>query len=176
MPFGSTSTGSSSTSSPYAGPLGQMGKTEFGIAKPLMSTLGSQFLEALKTGGVNSFLPWITRALDASRQSSSQGLEGARQKLAQTGLGGSSFGQQELSAAKTDAGNQANQIPANMIMQFLQGAPQFALGLGSQASGNYAAAGGLDNTTQTTSTPSFWSQFMQGLQGGGQIAAAYAGG
>lgn len=174
MPFGGTSSGSSSVSSPYASTLGSMGKQEFKIAQPLLQTLGSQFLEALRTGGVNSFLPWITRALDASRQSASQGIQSLRQNLARTGLGGSSFGQSEIDQAQMQAGESANQTPAQMVMQFIQGAPGFAQGLASDATGNIAAAGNLDQTTNTTSTPSFWDTFMQGLQGGGAIASAFA--
>lgn len=174
--FGGTSTGTSSVSSPYATPLGNMGKSLWATAQPLIKTIGADFLEALRTGGVNSFLPWITRALDASRRSSSMGIQDMRQNLARTGLGGSSFGEQELDTAQTAAGDEANQIPANMIMQMIQGAPGFATNLSRGATANYEAAGGLDQTRQTTYTPSFWEQFMQGFGGGGFGAGAFAGG
>jgi hypothetical protein len=176
MPFGGTSTGSSSSNSPYAAPLGAMGQDQWSIAKPMMQQLGSQFLEAMRTGGVNSFLPWITRALDASRSSASQGLQDTRQNLARTGEGASSFGQQELDTAKTSAGDQANQIPSQMIMDFLKGAPSFAMGTSKLASGNLAAAGSMDSTTNTSQTPSFWQQFIQTAGIGSSAAASAFGG
>ncbi len=174
MPFGGASTQNTQNNSPWAGPLGNMGKSAWKIAQPLMSTLGSQFLEALKTGGVNSFIPWINRAVDASRMSASQGIEGLRQNLARSGQGNSAFGEAELSEANMQAGNQVANTPEEMIMQFISGAPSFALGTGKLAAGAMEGAGGLQNTSKTQSQPGFWELFMQGMKTGGEAAAAFA--
>src|SRR5713101_3586198 len=165
MGFGG-STQNTQTNSPWAGPLGNMGKSAWKIAQPLMSTLGSQFLEALKTGGVNSFIPWINRAVDASRMSASKGIEGLRQNLARSGQGNSAFGEAELSEANMQAGNEIANTPEEMIMSFIQGAPGFALGTGKLAEGAMAGAGGLQNTQNTQTTPGFWDLFMQGMESG----------
>src|SRR5216684_7633427 len=174
MGLGGGSTSTTSTNSPWAGVLGNMGKSAWKIAQPLMSTLGSQFLEALKTGGVNSFIPWINRAVDASRMSASKGIEGLRQSLARTGQGNSAFGEAQLSEANMQAGNQVANTPEEMIMSFIQGAPQFALGTGKLAEGAMGMAGGLQNTSTTTSQPGFWDLFMQGMKSGGEVGAAFA--
>ena len=171
MPFGGSST--SSTSSPFSQPLADIGWHEWKSAQPLLDTIGSQFLEALRTGGVNSFIPWMTRALDSSRMSASQGIEGVRQNLARTGLAGSSFGESELNQANIAAGEQANMTPAQMIMQFIQGAPGFAQGEANSGIGALSSAASTDYTT--TSTPSFWDQFMQTFQAGGQFGSMAAG-
>jgi len=174
MGLGGGSSSTTQNNSPWAGPLGNMGKSAWKIAQPLMSTLGSQFLEALKTGGVNSFIPWINRAVDASRMSASQGIEGLRQNLARSGQGNSAFGEAELSEANMQAGNQVANTPEEMIMSFIKGAPGFALGTGKLAEGAMGMAGGLQNTQSTQSQPGFWDLFMQGMQSGGQAAAAFA--
>jgi len=172
MPFGGASTQNTQNNSPWAGPLGNMGKSAWKMAQPLMSTLGSQFLEALKTGGVNSFIPWINRAVDASRMSASKGMEGLRQNLARSGQGNSAFGEAQLSEANMQAGNQVANTPEEMIMSFIQGAPGFALGTGKLAAGAMEGAGGLQNTQTTTSQPGFWDLFMQGMKTGGQLGSA----
>lgn len=168
MGFGGASSQTTSNNSPWAGPLAAMGKQAWGVAQPLLSTLGSQFLEALKTGGVNSFLPWINRAVDASRMASSKGIEGLRQNLARTGQTGS-FGQQALSEAEMSAGDATANIPSQLIQSFISGAPGFALGAGGLGVKSTAAAGNLQNTSTTTSQPSFWDQFFQGLSSGGEF-------
>src|SRR5713101_44804 len=165
MGFGGSSQ-TTQNNSPWAGPLGNMGKSAWKIAQPLMSTLGSQFLEALKTGGVNSFIPWINRAVDASRMSASKGIEGLRQNLARSGQGNSAFGEAQLSEANMQAGNQVANTPEEMIMSFIQGAPGFALGTGKLAEGAMGVAGGLQNTSTTVGQTSFWDQFIGGLESG----------
>jgi hypothetical protein len=176
MAFGGTSSGTSSTSSPWSAALGNIGQSAWGMAKPLLNNLGSDFLEALRTGGVNSFLPWITRALDASRASSSGGIQDLRQNLARTGQGGSSFGQEQIQTAETQSGEQANMIPSSMIMDFIKQAPGFATGLANTAVGAESAAGNLNQTTTTTSTPSFWDMFIAASSGAQHAAASAFGG
>ena len=168
-----TSTGTSSTTSPWAGPLGSFGTFETKLARPLLNTLGSQFLEALRTGGVNSFIPWITRAVDASRSAASTSNEELQQRLARSGFDRTSAGA-AIAGNQAFAGNQnVAATPEEMIMNFIQGAPSFATSLASGGTSALSAAGGLQNTRRTSQTPSFWDQFNQGVQSGGVLAAGF---
>lgn len=171
MSFGGSSS-TQSTSSPWASSLGAIGNQQWRIAKPLLQQMGSQFLEALRTGGINSFIPWISRAMDTVRRSSSQGIENLRQNEARTGQAGSTFGQQAITSAQTQAGEEANNTPEQMIMQWIQQAPGFAGNLAARATGSLSSAASFDNTVKQTSQPGFWDLFSQGLQSGGMIGAA----
>ncbi len=165
-----TSGTTTKSSSPFAAPLAGMAGSEWKIAKPLLQQIGSQYSEALRTGGVDSFIPWISRALDASRSAGSTSLDQLRQKLATMGMGGSSEAAAlEGRASMSNAGNLAT-TPEEMIMNFISGAPGFALNTAGQAQRGWGMAGSFDNTTHQTSTPSLFDQFMQGVQGANSIA------
>lgn len=160
------------TTSPYAPALAKFGVQQMKTAEPINAQLGSQFLEALRTGGVNSFIPWITRALDSVRSAGSTGVEQLRQNLARSGFGGSSEGQAMLAQGEQQANQQTAMTPAQMIMQFITGAPAFASNTAN--SGANALSGAMSGNTTTTATPSFWDLFLRGAESGGKIAAAAA--
>jgi hypothetical protein len=97
-----------------------------------------------------------------------------REQLARSGLAGTPFA--ETIMAQTQGGDAARigAIPAEATQAFIgQAVPQLE-GQAGRAAGAIGTAGGLDNTTVGTQTPSFWQYFNQGLQAGGQIGAAFA--
>ncbi len=165
----SSGTSNSTTSSPYAPLLAQF--TKAGL--PIFQQLSSQIGEALRTGGVNANIPIINRSVDAAREGASTSMESTRQALARAGLGDSSFAQRILSEQGTSSGESISQIPTNAAASLIGAAP----GVGSTAvsAGGIAAGADYSSQGQTTSTPSFWSQFLQGLQSTGQAFGAYYG-
>jgi hypothetical protein len=157
----------STQTSPYAQALARFGTQQEKTAQPILSLLGSQTLEALRTGGVNAFIPWISRAVDAVRQKGSAGVQGLRQQLARGGFGGTLAGQGAVAQAQQQAGEQAASTPTDLTMQLISGAGPFATGLATGGGGQIAAAQpfAATQTGQTTGT-----QAGQQQAGGQQYA------
>ena len=147
-----TSSGTSSTTSPYAAPLANIGTLLTNVGSPLTSLAGSQYLEALRTGGVNSFLPFITRALDAVRSQGSESVQNLRQMLARSGLGRTGLGQADLAQAQQQAGQNVASTPMEFIQQTIQNAGGFGANLLGAATGALSNAGSLSRSTMGTST------------------------
>ena len=160
-------TSKSSTSSPYASALASFGMS----ASQPFKQLAGQTSEALQTGGVNAQIPIISRSVDAARSAYSNSLKTTQENLARSGLSGSSFGQQIMGELGMSSGEDIAATGPNAAGQFIQGAP----GVASTGIGALGTAGQL--TTNSTSTPSFWDQFIQGLgattSGAGEAAGAY---
>lgn len=138
--FQQSSSGTSSQTSPYAERLARFGTQQEKTAQPILSLLGSQTLEALRTGGVNAFLPWISRAVDAVRQAGSSGVQSLRQQLARGGFGGTEAGQGAVAQAQQQAGETAAATPTDLVMQLISGAGPFATGLAAGGGGQIAGA------------------------------------
>jgi hypothetical protein len=128
------------TASPYAAPLAASGQADITAGIPLVQTSASQMLEALRTGGVNAFIPWISRAVDAVRQAGSTGVQTLRQGLARSGMGNTLGGQAAVAQAEQQAGQQAASTPANLIQNWIQQAPAYGAALTSAGRGGLAAA------------------------------------
>lgn len=164
--FRQSSTGTTSTTSPYAQALERFGVQQEKTAQPILSLLGSQTLEALRTGGVNAFLPWIQRAVDAVRQAGSSGVQALRQNLARGGFGNTLAGQGAVAQAQQQAGETAAATPTDLAMQLITGAPSFATGLASGGGGQIAAA--MPGATTTTATGTTTGQQTGQQTSGGQ--------
>lgn len=164
---GKSSSSSSSQSSPFAPLLASIGLNEWNMAKPVLSTYSNQASEALKTGGVNANIPSINAAVDASRQSSSQSETELRQRLAQSGLAGTPFAQSIMAQEQGTNNARTGAIPAEATQAFIGQAVPTVLNAGQAGVGALGTAAGLDINTKSTSTPSFWDMFNQGLSAGG---------
>lgn len=150
--FSQQQTSTTTQTSPYASALARFGIGQEKTAQPIMSLLGSQTLEALRTGGVNAFIPWISRAVDAVKQAGASGVQGLRQQLARGGFGGTLAGQGALAQAQQQAGETAASTPSNLAMQLISGAGPFATGLATGGGGQIAAAMPFAATGTTTGT------------------------
>ena len=172
---GGSKTSQSTTNSPWANDLASIGLQDWRMAKPALQAYSSQASEALKTGGVNANIPSINAAVDASRQSSSQSETQLREQLARSGLAGTPFAQTIMAQQQGTDAARTGAIPAEATQAFIgQAVPQLE-GQAGRAASAIGGAGGLQNTTTGTQTPSFWDYFTQGLQAGGMGAMAYAG-
>lgn len=94
-------------------------------AKPLGTEWVAQLLEALKTGGVNAQIPIVSKAVESSRQASSQALAGIDKYLAQMGLAGTPFGANTRATQMRTGEQQAAQIGTDYIMQLLSQIPAY---------------------------------------------------
>jgi hypothetical protein len=164
---GSNSKTSSGTeTSPFAPLIAKFAKSFLPAAK----TYGQQETEALKTGGVNAQIPVINRAVDASRGAESTSNQQTQQALARAGLANTSFGAQILGNQEQAGAENTASVPTNIASQFISTVP------GTSNTGVGAASGAAAANRSYTSTPSFWSSFMQGFQGleqtGGDLGAA----
>lgn len=156
-----TSSGTSSTSSPYADILAGMGKQMWSMAKPVAQTYSSQAAEALRTGGVNAQIPSINASVSASREAASQTQQQLRQRLAEGGLAGTPFADALLAQEEGTANQGIANIPATEAMAFAQSAVPNVLNMAGQGMSALGTAAGINKKTTTTSTPSQWDQFMQ---------------
>src|SRR5215472_1732938 len=111
--------------SPYAAPLAASGMTDIGAGQQLTQTSAAQMLEALRTGGVNAFIPWIQRAVDSVRQGGSQGVQSLRQQLATGGFGSTLAGQAQLAQAQQQTAQQVASTPSDLIQSWITQAPGY---------------------------------------------------
>lgn len=169
---GGGKTSTSSTSSPYAAILEGIGSQMWRTAKPVYQTYASQAEEALRTGGVNAQIPSVSRAVGAAREQQSQSTTDLRQRLAQSGLAGTSFAQALLQEDASQGGQAVANIPAEATSAFVGQAVPQVLGMGRAGVGAIGQAAGIDQTT--TSTPSFWDFFTKGLSAGAQTGGDIA--
>lgn len=142
----------SSTSSPYAAPLAGYSQQLAGVGIPLATTAASQMMEALRTGGVNAFLPFITRAMDAVRQQGTQTIQNLRQALARSGFARTGMATSELAQANQAVNQQAALTPTDLIQQLITQAGPFGAQLTGAGLSGLSTAGGLTRTGTGTST------------------------
>jgi len=146
---GGTSTGTSSTTSPYAGILANIGQGLSGTGTAITKQVGNQMLEALRTGGVNSFIPWITRNLDTVRSSGSQGVQNLRQTLSRAGFGNTAAGQAQIAQANQAANQATANVPSEAAQSLISQAPGFGLNAANAGVGAISAAQPFSATTTT---------------------------
>jgi hypothetical protein len=183
-----------STSSQYGGALYGAGLQREKTTLPVLQQFASQTMEAMRTGGVGTNIPIVSRALDASTAASGQNMESLRQTLARSGYGGSSFATNALTGQSQAAGQQAAAIGPGIAQSFIGAAPQIGLDTGGLSAMGQAAgltttgtssgttssmgrtqeSGVSSGTSTTTSNPGFWNTFLQGLSGGADVAGAFA--
>lgn len=151
----------SSTTSPYAAPLAGLSQQLAGVGIPLASLAGSQMMEALRTGGVNAFLPFITRAMDAVRQGGTQTIQQLRQALARSGFGRTGMAAADISQANQAVNQQVASTPSSMLQDWITQAGPFGAQLAGGGLSGLSSAGGLTRTG--TGTSSGTSTYTPGL-------------
>lgn len=142
----------SSTSSPYAAPLAGYSQQLAGVGIPLATTAASQMMEALRTGGVNAFLPFITRAMDAVRQQGTQTIQNLRQALARSGFARTGMATSQLAEANQAVNQQVAMTPTDLIQSLITQAGPFGAQLTGAGLSGLSTAGGLTRTGTGTST------------------------
>jgi hypothetical protein len=140
-----TGTSTSSTVSPYAADLYKAGLQRVNTTAPVLQQFSNQALEAMRTGGVGTNIPIVSRAIDASTAASGISMEQLRQNLARAGFSGSSFATNALTNEATAAGQSAAAIGPAAAQSYIAQAP--TLGLDTGGTNAVAQAGGLDATT-----------------------------
>lgn len=169
---GKTSSGTSSTFSPYSATLGMFARQRNNESQQVLKPLAAQTQEALQTGGVNARIPIVNANLAAAKTAASSSMNSIKDHLAQSGLLNSSFGQEILAKQGSETSQEIAGIPAQDTQNFLNMGVNAAMGESRGAVGAASAAGSLDQSGQTSQTASMWDLLMQGLQSG---ATAYAG-
>ena len=169
---GGKSSTSGSQSSQFAPQLMQL----YRMTKPTIEALASQTREGLQTGGINSRIPAVNASLAAARSAYSQGTQGLKDRLSQSGLGGSSFAQALLAENEMAGGQRIAQIPTDITQAFLSGSVPAVTGIGTSALGE---AAGLNRSFQSSTNQFGWEadpgKFISELLGGaGQGALAYS--
>jgi hypothetical protein len=159
----------------------------------VLQQFASQAMEAMRTGGVGTNIPIVSRALDASTAASGQNMESLRENLARSGYGGSSFATNALTNQAQTAGQQAAAIGPAAAESYIAAAPQIGLDTGgtsamAQAAGlvtsgtssgsssgtsSGSGTGTSTETGQSTTNPGFWDTFFQGLSGGSNLVGAF---
>lgn len=163
---GKTSTGSSSTSSPFAPILMGWGSKLFKSALPVLQQYSGQVGEALRTGGVNSNIPLINAQTSAAREGNSQSLTQLRQQLAASGLAGTSFGNALIEQEQMTGNSQVSQIGPNTAASLISSGVPTVAGIAGEGGSLAGTAAGLDTTTTQESTPSFIDSLLAGVNAG----------
>jgi hypothetical protein len=121
-----------------------------GQAPGIAKEYGSQINEALKTGGVGAQIPIINRAVENSRQATSNTMRDLDSQFGKFNLSGTPYGE-ALRANTSLAGEQAaGNIPTDTAKQFIAGAlPYMTATPGAAYTGQIVGAGqaGLGVTT-----------------------------
>lgn len=144
----SKSSGTSSTSSPYAPELARFGKQALKAAEPVQQQLLSQESEALRTGGITNRIPIENRQVDAARQAGSMSAQSTRDILSKYGLANSAFGARTLAEETSRTNQDVANVPANDAAAIISGAPSTVAGAQGVGAGLLSEAGQLD-TNQT---------------------------
>jgi hypothetical protein len=108
--------------------LGDLAKDFARETKGPRRTLIDQMAEALTTGGVGARIPIINRAVESSQRATSNTLKALDAQLAQSGLGGTPFGERIRSEATQQGQFQTSQIGPGIVAQLLQQIPGFITG------------------------------------------------
>jgi len=131
--------------------LEKIAKNFYDETTPLRQEMQDQFLEALTTGGVEARIPMVNKAVESSRQATSNTLRQLDTQLAQSGLAGTPFGQQIQTQALQSGNQQTAGVPFNIIAQLLQQIPGYVTGANQtvvtglgQAAGAQAQQTGAD--------------------------------
>jgi acyl CoA:acetate/3-ketoacid CoA transferase beta subunit len=99
--------------------------------KGLRTELIDQFMDILKTGGSQAITPTISRAVEASKQATSQSMLQTQGEMARTGLAGTPFAAAVLGQT-SQQGNQATaRIGPEISMELLKMIPNFLMGQAS---------------------------------------------
>lgn len=115
---------------------------------PLRREMNDQFLEALTTGGVEARIPMINKAVESSRQATSNTLRQLDQQLAMSGLAGTPFGQQMRTGALQTGEQQTAGVPFNIIGQLLQQIPGYVTGANQTVVTGLGQAAGAEAQSQ----------------------------
>lgn len=116
----------------------------------LRKDLVSQFAEILKTGGSQATVPIISKAVEASKQATSNTLKQLDEQLTTQKLAGTPFGAM-VKAQTAQAGNQAtSQVPTGIAQAFLQMIPNYILGQSQTATQGLGV--GAQNQTSLANT------------------------
>ena len=124
--------------------LGQIAETILKQAGPLRKELLGQTLEALKTGGVGARIPVIQRAVESSKQATSNALRGTTESLGATGLASSPYGQSILANIRTQGGQATSQIPTQIAENFIGAAPGIVASMQGQGLQGLQASGSIE--------------------------------
>lgn len=163
--------GGKSTHDTSSQALEDIAKQLFSETTPLRGSLIEQFMSVLSTGGAGAQLPAIQRAVEGSMQATSNTLRSTRDRLAQTGLAGTPFGEMITTSAQGAGDFATSQVGPNMAMQLLQMIPGFTLGQGQQAVSGLGTAGGIQaQNAQTNMSP-----WLAMINASGQAARGFAG-
>lgn len=94
-----------------------------------MQNVSQQMQEALSTGGIGARLPIVQRGIEATNAATSQALTSAREDFARAGMGpGDPFALETLANLELAGALESAGIPLAAAQQFIDLAPNFALG------------------------------------------------
>lgn len=144
----------------------------FEESTPARQELLSQFLEGLRTGGVEARIPIVQRGVEESRAATSGALRQLDEQLALTGMAGTPFGQRIRAETLTAGEQAASRIPLDVIQQFLSQVPGFVTGQQQISVSGLGQAGAAQANVQSAQIAAF-AQLMSALTGaGGRVGSA----
>lgn len=151
----------------------QLLKDLTGETKPIRDILGSQYQEALTTGGVGAQIPLITAMQEQSRMGTSKALRGTEDQLSQQGLARTPWGASTMAGVRQQGEMATSLIPSQVAQGYVGNAPSYAMApVGAMIGG----AGNL-NTNATNADVAKGnqnSQMMTGLMSAAAAAGAAA--
>jgi len=142
MGKGAKGSGAGSASAAAAQSLSRAARLERQGA-PMRREVFRQAEEALRTGGVGARIPQTQRAIEATKQATSQALAAQEKGLAGTGLAGTPWGQQALAVTRQMGAQQQALIPTQMA----EAAIARAMGLQGPTLGALSQAGATAGQT-----------------------------
>lgn len=126
--------------------LGSVAQELYQQSKPLRNELLSQLLDTLVTGGTN--VPIVNQSVENTMRASSEALKSVDERLAQTGLAGTPFGEQ-IRGEQTLEGNVAAANTRNeLLTQIFQMIPSASQGYLQAFTSGLVGATGKNTTTE----------------------------
>jgi hypothetical protein len=140
--------GKESTASPAAMKLADLAEQFATETGPLRQTFITQLFEALSGRGAD--LPVISQAVERARRAGSQSLTSTKERLAQTDLAGTPFGEMIQAQSVLEGNIGAAGTESQMVQAFIDQISNFVLSQAQTASGGLAGA--IPGMTETRSS------------------------
>jgi hypothetical protein len=141
------SSGKEETSSPAAGGLISFADELQKETTPIRKNLISQLFEALLGRGAN--IPIISQAVEQTRRAGSTALTSTTERLAQTGLTGTPFGEMIMAQTGLEGNIAATNTESQMMQSFMDLLVNFLQNQSQTIAGSYAGA--IPGSTTTRS-------------------------
>ena len=139
--------------------LNEIAKKLFKETTPLRQEFTGQLEELLKTGGIGAQIPLISKSVERTRQAGSKAMTGTQERLAQTELAGTPFGERITGEVAQQGELAVAGVPGQWYSQMLPMILGLITGQGQTVVSGLGSAAGAEATGQAAQME-MWSKLI----------------